>query len=225
MLIDIRNIPIVIITTDKSQDRYWRLISELNQIGCSHETNIFTLEAKRNTNHAVGCAVSHLRALRTFNPPFLILEDDAHMVSRQTVFATPDNADALYLGYFNVPHKNEYSCVPENDLFYSLHGTWPHYEKAVDADGLYRVNSIMSTHSILYLSASYINIACSRIEKCIETQTDIDVMFSKLQLLTNVYAVEFPVFCQLDPNKPDFYKISTNSIFTITDWQGNVINE
>lgn len=224
MIVDIHDIPTVVITLDRNGKRYSRLRSQLSSIGVSESNTLLTFDGIRHENPVIGCALSHFRALQIFDPPFLILEDDASIIGESFRFSVPDHADALYLGYFSVPHRNEYSKIPQNNPLYDLKPYTRHYSPVDGFDEIKRIHSVMSTHAIVYLSSSYLDFSLRYISDCIETCTDIDVMFSKFQLLSSVYAVNNPLFCQLDDNKPDFYEISRHPINIVTDWQGNILD-
>lgn len=112
--------------------------------------------------------------------PLLILEDDIDWSGEQILENIPSNADAMYLGIAAVGN-----------------GTFPlsscNIVNTTTTD-IFKVNSMRSTHAILYLTKKYKEAVYDAVKKSMEHHYDITL--AGLQHNYNVYAYNNPIFHQ-----------------------------
>lgn len=136
-----------------------------------------------------GCASSHYKILSNIIKPTIILEDDCVLKNKTLSIEVPDNADAVYLGLSEWGYRKD-SSRPSNFTFTK--------HKAIN--NIYKIDSMLATHAILYISKEYIN-ACTRVAKySADNGVHIDQGFARIQRYYNVYALGTPIFYQ-DSNK------------------------
>ncbi len=125
-------------------------------------------------------------ALHEFEPPFIILEDDATPLNFNPIITIPDDADAVYLGISSWGRMNGHS------------GPFVQYEN-ID-DNLHRVYNMLGTHAILYLNEEYVSV-CKKVSfKQYEIEDYIDIGFTDIQKYYQVYSFDKPLFYQQSSN-------------------------
>lgn len=138
----------------------------------------------------IGCALSHLKALRSWDGkrPLLILEDDVSVTDHfsQTI-QIPADADALYLG------TTAFGGIPQCN--------WKGFHIPIAAEevepGLARIFNLMATHAILHISADWIAAICEEIlSSTLDKARPLDCGFAMLQGDFQVYSLIEPAFYQ-----------------------------
>jgi hypothetical protein len=132
-----------------------------------------------------GCALSHKSILDSINEPTIILEDDCVLRNDSYIIEIPDDTDALYLGLSAWGFINGVSR-PNNF----------NYEKQPEFHGIYRIDGMLATHAILYISKDYIDISRRIAAWSAENNKHIDQGFALIQKYYNVYALKKPIFYQ-----------------------------
>ena len=184
MNLDLRKIPVIYINLDKDTEKNEQMKVMLSNLGFE---NIIRLSAYSFPDKPLsGCAFSWYNALQEVEPPFLVLEDDCVVKNFNPEIEIPDNTDALYLGISSWGRMNAHS------------GPFVQYEKV--GDNFLRLYNMLSTHSILYLSAEYTSL-CTKIAKHWSDIGDhLDIGFAEVQKYYNVYAFDEPMFYQTSSN-------------------------
>lgn len=182
MLVDLRTIPVFVITCG-SDDRRSHILAHMEHDGIHPE---FIDGIKCNPG-IIGCGLSHLKVLSS-NPktPFMVLEDDcATSAEFDRTIDVPTDVDAVYLGV-------------------SVWGALKHQTTAVkwgakstrfDARFL-RLHNMCSSHAILYTAARHVKESSRIILDCILRGIPFDI---GLALLQSEHLV-------LTPNIPWYYQ-------------------
>jgi hypothetical protein len=177
------DIPIILITTKDNKDKREEVAKELDKVNLKIT---YTVEMVRDVNHAAGVAEGHLTALSIFNPPFIILEDDVRIRNDNFDFQT--NSDCVYLGLSTWGLDN---LMPkDNHISY----------KPIDNNTI-RIYNMLSTHSILYKSKSFIKMVKRICEYSISNLVPFDVELAKVQKYFNVIGLSDPLFYQSGYNE------------------------
>ena len=148
------------------------------------------VDAVRCSPGRIGCALSHLRALRLSSPgrPLLILEDDVGVSeSFAPLIDVPLDADAAYLG------ASVYGAVDIVDYvgFTNMLAADPAGEHWL------RVFNLLGTHAILYLTDRFkLATAEAIVESIADRDWEHDKGMARLQERFNVYALRRPMFFQ-----------------------------
>lgn len=182
MNIDIREIETFYINLDKHKEKNLRIKEELEKIGIKNFTRISGVDKPNNKES--GCASSHYNILSKATSPLLILEDDC-ITFKISEIKIPDDADAVYLGLSRWGNNNNNSKI-DNYNYYAVRG----YKD------IYRVEGMLATHAILYLSQEYIDISKRIAKYCAKNSIHVDVGFTEIHKLYNVYAIAQPFFYQ-----------------------------
>lgn len=132
-----------------------------------------------------GCATSHFNILKDISEPTLILEDDCVIASGETVFEVPDDADAVYLGLSNWGYLNSVSKL--KNFKYNRHKVFTN---------VYKVDGMLATHAILYISKDYIDMSKKVAKWSSDNDSHVDQGLALIQKYFNVYALSSPVFYQ-----------------------------
>jgi len=137
--------------------------------------------------YTVGVAKGYIEAITKFEPPFLVLEDDATLVNNnpELSFTIPKDTDALYLG---------------TSIYGRLHKqTTPGGVIAADAGKYMRVFNMLGFHAVLYLSKSYIEHTVNTLKKFILNPIGgCDDSLAESMWRYNIYCVKQPIFYQKD---------------------------
>jgi len=158
------------------------------------------LDGVEDTNPVVGCALSHLKALKShdFSEPLLILEDDVDVTSNYTNnISVPEDTDAVYLGYswwaWDI-ERAKMSTLEQKTGFVALEnwnkGKW------------YKIHNMTSAHAVLYLTKKYADAVVAEIEQYLNEETGnkhCDVAMARIQDNFNILAPEKHHYFQVCP--------------------------
>lgn len=185
MVINLKSIPIMYMTCDKSKgDRQDRFESMMHGLDLSFEK----MNGEITDNYNIGVAKEYIEALSKYDPPFLILEDDATLVDSNKKFQyeynIPEGTDALYLGTSIVGRIHNQTKVG--------------VIAAANGDYL-RIFNMLSFHAVLYLSNEYIHHCISTLNEYISYPNGAcDDLLAERMWKYNVCSVKSPVFYQRD---------------------------
>lgn len=144
-----------------------------------------------------GCAKSHYNILsEDSNKPIVILEDDCVISRKETVINVPDDADAVYLGLSNWGYLDSIS-KPTNF----------NYVKHKEFKDVYKVDGMLATHAILYITPEYKEMATKVAKWSADNDRHIDQGFALVQKYFNVYALGNPLFYQHSNTKATNIKL------------------
>lgn len=183
MKIDIRNFPTFYINMDKHVERKEEMIKLGEEVGFKEYSRVKGVSLPKHPR--AGCAKSHYSIFENMNQPTVILEDDCVIKNPSYIIELPDDADALYLGLSGWGFLNSQSKL--NNIEYERHEKF---------QGVYRINGMLATHAILYLSPEYIAMAKRVAKWSGDNDQHIDQGFALIQKYFNVYALKRPVFYQ-----------------------------
>lgn len=186
MKIDLRKIPAVYMNLLQHTEKNEKMQKLLADCGFEH---ILRVEGHhRPDNPPAGCAGAHYNGLCEIDPPFILFEDDCHLLNFEPEIEVPNDADAVYLG------------TSQWARYFSFSGPFVHYEK-ID-DKIVRVYNMLGGHAILYLTQDYVNM-CQRISHHASTilEWNQDPGFAEVQKYFNIYSVNDPFFRQDGYNK------------------------
>lgn len=183
MQIDLKNIPTFYINMSKDADKNIDMI----QLGKELELqNYSRSEGVYIPNHPkAGCATSHYNIFKDMNKPTVILEDDCVVLSKKTIIDIPDDADAVYLGLSNWGYLNSISELKNFS-----------FKKHKEYKNIYKVDGMLATHAILYISQDYIDMSTRIAKWHADNDRHIDQGLSLNQKYFNVYALGTPMFYQ-----------------------------
>ena len=187
-IIDIRDIPVMWTTCDKSLDRH-KPMQEMLKGLCIKADKI---NGPITTPYTVGVAQGYIEALSKYKPPFLILEDDATLTETNpnTKFNVTENMDALYLGT-------------------SIYGrlqrmTRPGGVIAADAGNYMRIFNMLGFHAVIYLTEKYIDHVKETLNSWMRNPVGgCDDPMAETMWKHNVYSVKNPTFYQKDGRSDD----------------------
>jgi len=183
MKIDLREIKTFYINLDKDKEKDAKVKKEIEQAGIKDFTRTSGVNKPRNKES--GCASSHYNILSTASSPTLILEDDCAIYKNNPIIDVPDNADAVYIGLSRWGFKDGTSKI--NNYSYSPCSGYK---------DIFKIDGMLATHAILYLSEEYID-ASKRVAKhCADNSIHVDVGFTEIHKYYNVYAMGRPLFYQ-----------------------------
>lgn len=183
MKLDISNIPTVYINMDKHKNR------DADMIQLGKDLNIKQYSRSQGVDiegHPMaGCATAHYNVFKNINKPTIILEDDCVIANKNTIINVPDDADAVYLGISEWGYFNSVSG-PKNFF----------YKEDSNYKDIYRIDGMLSTHAILYISKDYINISKKIAKWHADNDKHVDQGLALIQKYFNVYALGTPIFYQ-----------------------------
>lgn len=198
MKLDLRNIKIIYINLDEQVEKRKRTEALLSKMGFKDVRRFSAI--KHEKGRIVGCARSHYEVLNLYNPPFIIIEDDCE-VNREFdgIIEAPLMADAIYLG---ISHWGRY-----------LNHSGPFVHVGDKIGECLRIYNMLSTHAILYLEQSYVDI-CKNISFYYgyNIENHVDIGFAENQKYFQVYALDDPLFKQYEWSPITTGKLSENSI-------------
>lgn len=199
MIVDLREIQTYYINLNQHKEKNILMKNLKNDFGFKKYSRIPGVYIKDDPKS--GCAASHYKILSDIKTPTIILEDDCVIKNNNPIIEIPDDADAVYLGLSQWGYKDDIS-KPKNFDF--------HKHKTLS--NIYKISSMLATHSILYISEDYIN-ACKRVAKfSAENAMHVDQGFARIQRYYNVYAVSNPIFYQSSNKAATNFKFSLNKI-------------
>lgn len=183
MKIDIRDLPVYYINLSRHTDKN----IDMTELGKELKLNNYLRsEGVDMPGHPkAGCATSHYNILKSIKEPTVILEDDCVIVNKKTIIEVPDDADAVYLGLSNWGYLDSSSEL----------GNFS-YKRHKDYENIYKVDGMLATHSILYISQDYIDISTKVAKWHAENDRHIDQGLALIQKYFNVYALGTPMFYQ-----------------------------
>lgn len=177
---------IAVINLTAQTERRASVSAVLHGLGLTHRF----VEAIACSPGAVGCGLSHIRALRAWRGerPLLLLEDDVALSDDYVdAIRTPDDADAVYLGASTFGAVEPFEFVAFTNAVLA--------EPALD--GLVRVYNMLSAHAILYLTETARLIAMeAMISAMVDRGWPPDRGLAAAQARFNVYALQRPIFYQ-----------------------------
>jgi hypothetical protein len=183
MILDVSTTPTIYINMDKHQDRNTSMIQlgkalDIKQYSRSQGVDI--------PGHPMaGCATAHYNILKRVSGPTIILEDDCVISNQRTVIDIPDDADAVYLGLSSWGYLNSVS-EPNNFL----------YKEHKEYKNIYKIDGMLATHSIFYISEEYISISKKVAKWHADNDRHVDQGLALIQKYFNVYALGTPLFYQ-----------------------------
>jgi len=183
MQIDLRNLSTFYINMDKHKDRNADMINLGEEFGFKDYTR--TTGVAMPKQPMAGCAKSHYNILSKIKDPTIILEDDCVIKNKEFIIDLPDDADALYLGLSAWGYTGGIS-KPGNFR----------YVKHDEYNNIYKVDGMLATHSILYITEDYINVAKKVALWSGDNNQHVDQGFASIQKYFNVYALKNPIFYQ-----------------------------
>jgi hypothetical protein len=183
MKIDLKDIQTFYINMDKHVDR------NKDMIHLGKDLDIKTYQRVSGTeivgHPKAGCATSHLEILSSISKPTMILEDDCVITKGSMIIDVPDDADAIYLGLSEWGYLN--SMSKRKNFNYKKHSVFKR---------VYRIDGMLATHAILYISPEYVAMAKRVAKWSAENDQHIDQGFALIQKYFNIYALAVPVFYQ-----------------------------
>jgi hypothetical protein len=183
MQIDLRKIPTFYINMDHHKDRNIDMVQLGKDVGFEQYSRFNGVAMPKQP--MAGCAKSHYGILENMKEPTIILEDDCVLQNSSYILEIPDDTDALYLGLSGWGFLNSQSKL--NNLSYDRNEKFP---------GIYKINGMLATHAILYISPEYISLAKKIAKWSGDNNQHIDQGFALVQKYFNVYALKKPIFYQ-----------------------------
>jgi hypothetical protein len=210
MLVDIKKIPMVWITHPKSLAYKQSMQTLIKEVGFENTTELngesinkdglSFIDIQNQKTNAV--AMAHIEALKMFEPPFLILEDDCALVSPENIktqFDVPD-CDALYLGSHNYGMVRNVS---------TRGGTISSFFD----DEYIQVYNMLGIHAILYMTDEYVKSSIEYLEECIAENRYCDECIAINMKSHLVLSLQSPVFYQRDGHNDELTKTPVNPLF------------
>jgi hypothetical protein len=186
MQLELRQCETMALSLPEDTARRESVTAHCNQLGLSWRL----IDGVKATPGKIGCALSHLRALRLSRPglPLLILEDDIGVTESFTpLIDIPDDADAVYLGgtIFGAIDLVDYVGFTDSVAGDEIN------------EQLIRVYNLLSTHAILYVTDRFKAAAEAAIVHALaDLDWEHDKAMAKLQETFAVYAWRRPMFYQ-----------------------------
>jgi hypothetical protein len=183
MIIDLKDTETFYINLNKHKEKNESMINLGNAFGFKKYKRFQGVYKPKDP--ISGCAASHYGILSELKNMSIILEDDCVIKNNISKIEIPDDADAVYLGLSQWGYYKD-SSRPGNFNF-TRNGR---------IKDIYKVDSMLATHAILYISKRYIN-ACAAVAKYSEDNSvHVDQGFARIQRYYNVYALGNPIFYQ-----------------------------
>jgi hypothetical protein len=198
MKINIPTISAFYINMEDAHQRKDDFISWNRDLGFNNVTRIAGIY---DNLYYVGLSKAHVNALKdgiSLEEAFIIFEDDAAPTEAYvSQIEVPDDADAVYLGVSPWGFSRDQDPKEEADFNGSV------FKKVSKFPGVFKIESTLSTHAILYLNKNYAKAALESYRKAIKlgNYNDVQIYFDGLFNRYNVYAVG-PLFYQHDMDKP-----------------------
>ena len=183
MQIDLKTIETFYINMDRDPDKNMSMVKLGQKINFNNYSRVQGVDIKGHP--MAGCATSHYNIFKNMNGPTTILEDDCVIIGKKTVIDIPDDADALYLGLSIWGYLN--SVSEQRNFSYVRHKEYK---------DIYKVDGMLATHAILYISKEYIEMSTRVAKWHAENDRHIDQGLALIQKYFNVYAMGNPLFYQ-----------------------------
>lgn len=190
MKIDIKKIPIIILTTKNNSVRHNDLSKTFDGW---YNIHYYYNDTPSNWIKQIPCSAGHIRCIKKgleLGAPFLVLEDDVFMTDNfDNIIDVPDNSDMIYLGVSNkgVDFKNNIDCWDADTLSYISIENYNH---------LVKLNNMLSAHAIIYVnSVAAYNCGLILLESIMNNGFS-DCWIANSLSLMNVYCYRKPLFYQ-----------------------------
>lgn len=184
MQIDIKDLNVFYINMNKHVDRNKDMIQLGKELDLKNYHRIVGVDM--NGHPMAGCAKSHYNILsEDSNKPIVILEDDCVISRKETVINVPDDTDAIYIGLSSWGYLDSISKA--NNFNYTKHP---------DFRNVYKIDGMLATHAIMYVSKRYKDMATLVAKWSADNDRHIDQGFALIQKYFNVYALKDPIFYQ-----------------------------
>jgi hypothetical protein len=185
MKLNLREIPAVYMNLGHHKEKNESMYSMLSGMGFK---TIERIEGVLDSDNPIaGCSKAHHKALKTYEAPFILFEDDCVLFQEnfQPIVELPDDADALYLGISSWGRMNGHD------------GQYIQYDEFEEHPNLLRIYNMLGGHSVVYLNDFYIEM-CAKVAHhagyVIKNYQDIG--FAEIQKFFNVYSLNNPIFYQ-----------------------------
>lgn len=189
--IDLRDIPVAVISIPNAQDRRAHIARHFAQIGLSYQfvDGVTQFGKKRNVAAAHDAAFAHMG-----NAPFLVCEDDVELAWDAPILPPlPAGADIIYLANSqNAPLADR---ADYHDLYHRRAYSGLALAEAHDATYL-RLTSMLSTVSYLVVSERGRARFVREAQKSFNRNTAVDIRFSYAMRDLNVYGLRRPLFVE-----------------------------
>jgi hypothetical protein len=196
--INLKSIPLLWTTCDKSKNRHGPMNSMLSNLGLSGEM----INGPITNPYPIGVAIGYLQALSKYQAPFLILEDDSTLIKEITLenLQIPEDSDAVYLG------TSLYGRIKNKTVFQGV--------IAAKKDETYiRIFNMLSLHAIVYTSQKYVEHTKLVLNSFIKNPIGgCDDPIADLMWKHNVYALKNPIFYQKDGRSDEATKSSIDCL-------------
>jgi hypothetical protein len=197
MILDIRKTPASYINLDRHSEKNDSMKQLIQKVRFKDIKRFSGID--RPDSAIIGCASSHLEILSSIHEPHTILEDDCQLQNLIPIIDIPENTDAIYLGL-------------SSWAFNGIDGTeWIHeFDSVPGYKNLFKVNNMLATHAITYVSDRYTQACLDVAKKCAENEIHVDCGFAEIQKDFNVYGLINPMFYQ--SSNTLYTKITFNDI-------------
>lgn len=183
---------IVVISLESQGDRYKVVRQRLEALGLPHRL----LPAIECRPGAIGCGLSHIKALRAWDGarPLLVLEDDIDQTSAYaSAIEVPADADAVYLG------ASSFGTIETLKHLAAVGAVIA--EPA--APGLVRIHNMLASHAIVHLTDRWRSAAVEAMLKAIvDWNMAPDQGLASIQGDFRIYAPQAPMFYQCPELQP-----------------------
>ena len=169
-LINLKDIPVYYINMEEAVQRHIEIKNVIKEFGFKKASRI---EGPKEHPPASGL----LEAVSKQKPPFIVLEDDCRIKTKNSIIEIPEFADCVYLGICDR----------------AFIGTVQFFQYNRD---LVKLHDMLSTHAMLFLTEEYCA-ECIRVTfECVRAPQHVDIAYSKIMKDWNVYALAEPIFYQ-----------------------------
>lgn len=189
MQINLKNTKTICISLDTATERRNNIKILMETLGY---TNWEFFNAIKGKDIAEGCAKSHMEVLKNhnFSEPLLLIEDDiATTPWYSDIIDFEDTIDALYIGYSAWAWEKQRAYM----------STFGHNTTVTKQNNFYKIERMLSTHAILYLTQEYAERAIFAMNEHLtnpNSNRHCDVALGNLQEFANVYATPHSFFYQ-----------------------------
>jgi hypothetical protein len=191
-MIETTKIPTFYINLDEREDRKIKVEELLKKLEFE---NFERFPATKAEGRSIGCSTSHANVLRHIVKnniyPALILEDDIEVFEFKNTIKSPEDADAMYLGFSRYGFNHDPKEPHPRSLKITELGEEYH-----------RAYNMLARHAIVHLSPEY-DLACiDMMDKFFDDPEKYvagDASIAKIHPDHKVYVQNTPLFYQDDP--------------------------